>query len=332
MACVKLPVRQTVWQRKVLRYLRHYPPDLAKVLPLWGKECLLWKNSQSPGYRRHFIQQVYQQLIGVSPSAAEEAFYLDVWQRRNLSPRHILASFLMLPGRVEMALYGTTGIHSHHQARLKLVQTVLPSARRILDLGGSAADSALGSLLAMGYPHPVQELHIIDLPPEQRHYHRPQVQHATHFTANGVDITYHYRSMADLVDFPDQSFEMIWAGQSYEHISMADGEAVLRAAKRLLVPGGFLCLDTPNRLISALQVHEDWLHPEHQIEYPPAQLKARVQAHGFVVPEMGAVSPLPFSSQRQRFSRLELIESTGLGPSSDTGYSFYLIAKNGSGE
>lgn len=321
-----------MWRRKILRYLRHYPPDLAKLLPLWIQESLLWKNSKHQGYRRHFIQQVYQHLIGASPSAPEEAFYLDVWQRRNLSPHHILASFLMIPGRVEMALYGTTGIHSHHQARLTLVQQKLPPAPRILDLGGSAAESAKGSLLAMGYSHPVQELHIIDLPPEQRHYHRPQVQHPTHFTESGVEITYHYRSMADLKDFSDQSFDMIWAGQSYEHISMDDGEAVLTAAKRLLVPGGFLCLDTPNRLISALQVHEDWLHPEHQIEYTPAQLKARVQAHGFVIQECGAVSPLPLSSRSQRFSRLELIESTGLGPLSDTGYSFYLIAKNVSGE
>ena len=59
-------------------------------------------------------------------------------------------------------------------------------------------------------------------------------------------VEFAFHSMVDLGRYDDGSFDLVYSGQSIEHVSEADGDAVVREAFRVLAPGGWFCLDTPN--------------------------------------------------------------------------------------
>ena len=46
---------------------------------------------------------------------------------------------------------------------------------------------------------------------------------------------------------------------------------------RILRPGGRFCLDTPNRLFTAIHVAgPQWIHPEDKIEYAKSTMVMRI--------------------------------------------------------
>ncbi len=232
----------------------------------------------------------------------------------------------MIPSSLEKKLFKTTGIDSHHLARLKLIQQ-LPEANNILDIGG-ASEVPQGSLLQMGYPYQAKTIHIIDLPPEKR-YFKPEKNSLPNrlITNQSIEVIYYYQSMIELTNFESESMDLVWSGQSIEHITEAEAEKVFQEVYRILKPQGYFCLDTPNRKLTKLQVKKDFVHPEHKIEYEPEYLADKIKSYGFDIIQCLAVSPLPFSFKNKRFSRLELINSVGLSHDINTGYSFYLKCK-----
>lgn len=309
---------------KVLRYGLVYPAEL------WRLQRLLRSLQRAPSDAdaTWLLQQCYRCLMAQAPSPAAEAFYLPLLQSGQISPTQLLFSFLMIPGSVERACFGRTGIESHHQARLKLVQQHLPPAQHILDLGGASPAAAEGALLAMGYPHHAQTLDIVDFPPEQRWFHPPTVPQSQELrSTQGTQIRFFYRSFTDLQDFAPASYDLIWSGQSIEHITRIEAETVMAQAWRLLKPGGWFCLDTPNRLLTRLLVRWGYVHPEHKWEYEPQELSQRLEAVGFKMERQLAISPLPLSLASGRFSRLELLASEGLDTRPEAGFSFFLAAR-----
>ena len=316
--------RLCILSAKIARYLAVYPHEV------WRLHKLLEALQLWPSYfdNRALLKELYQHLIAAEPDTDAQNFYLPLLNSGQVSAYDLLFSFLMIPASIEQAVFGTTGIHSHHQARIQLVKEHLPSAQKILDLGGASPASPEGALLAMGYPHRPEQIDIVDFPPEKRLFHPPQVPQRQYLeTEQGTKIRYFYRSFGELNDFPDATYDLIWAGQSIEHISPREAEKVLQAAKRLLKPGGWLCLDTPNRSLTRLLVHYGYVHPEHKIEYVPDVLIRMLQQSGFQVLQALSVSPLPLSLAAGRFSRLELIHAQGLGFNPDDGFSFYLAAQ-----
>ncbi len=107
---------------------------------------------------------------------------------------------------------------------------------------------------------------------------------------------------------------------------MHEAEEIFVQAKRILAPGGRICLDTPNALLARLISPHSFLHPEHKIEYEPQQLIQLMEKSGLKVEKALAISPMPVSYAMKRFCKLELIESVGVTNEVDTGYSFYLEA------
>jgi SAM-dependent methyltransferase len=83
--------------------------------------------------------------------------------------------------------------------------------------------------------------------------------------------------------FAGDSFAGLISVQSLEHV--AEGDAVVREARRVLAPGGVAVFHTPNRLTFARP--DEIIDPYHFVEYDPAQLRALcersfadVQLHG----------------------------------------------------
>ena len=158
----------------------------------------------------------------------------------------------------------------------------LPRARRILDIGGVALGVPYGALVLMGYPYKFQEIVIVDLPSEDRHELYQDGQTQTTVDVAGGKVSYRYHSMTDLSSYPSASFDMVYSGESIEHITRAEAELVLAEARRVLRPGGVLALDTPNANLTRLQ-QDAFIDPDHKYEYRHREMAAMLRGNGFVI-------------------------------------------------
>jgi SAM-dependent methyltransferase len=172
---------------------------------------------------------------------------------------------------------------SMHVSRCEFVAG-FPRAARILDLGGTHQGFPDGALVHMGYPYPFDQLVVVDLPVEERDaiYQGGSDGSTVRSPLGPVQFAFH--SMVDLGAHPDESFDLVYSGQSIEHVTESEGDAVLSEAFRVLVPGGWLCLDTPNGPVWRLRSAEMMNH-DHEIEYGAPELREKVERSGFEVME-----------------------------------------------
>jgi predicted SAM-dependent methyltransferase len=209
----------------------------------------------------------------------------------------------------------------------------LPRARRILDLGGVAVGVPYGALVLMGYPYEFEEIVIVDLPSEDRHELYQDDQRLNTVDVAGGRVSYRYHSMADLSSYPSGSFDMVYSGQSIEHITRDEAEQVLAEAWRVLKPSGVLALDTPNANLTRLQ-QEAYIDPDHKYEYRHAEMAGMLRDKGFVIERAmginyggrsvasGAFDPVELATKRGVFDDIEdcyLLAYVCRRPSSEAG-------------
>jgi SAM-dependent methyltransferase len=207
-----------------------------------------------------------------------------------------------------------------HPARLDLVQNVLPIGAKVLDLGG-ASGKRQGALLEMGYRH-ARDLTIVDLPLDIRFKPGPQVD--SEFEFNGTTVRYAYHSMADLSFYPDNMFDLVWSGQTYEHITEEEGEKLFPQIARVLKPGGIFALDTPNRKLTRILVGEqEWIHAEHKIEYFYEDFVQRFRGHGLDIIDRRGILDMP-ETLRHGHGVLAELRNAAVNYSPETSYCFYL--------
>ncbi|HLG86471.1 MAG TPA: methyltransferase domain-containing protein [Alphaproteobacteria bacterium] len=195
-----------------------------------------------------------------------------------------LPPIVALPG-------GTPRNHLHyiHMARCRLVRTLLPPAATICDLGG-----ANSPLHLMGYPYPFERMVMVDLPTEERHEIYGRFEARPYEGPGTVEVL--YANMVHLDALPANAFDLVWSGQSIEHVDEEDGRQMCAEAFRILKPGGAFCLDTPNGLISSVHAATAGLkliHPEHKIEYEPARLEKMLWDAGFAVIDRWGICRMP---------------------------------------
>jgi SAM-dependent methyltransferase len=189
-------------------------------------------------------------------------------------------------------------LHLIHNARLKLVRSLLPPADTILDLGG-----AYSPLYRMGYPYDFKQLVLIDLPPEKRHqqFKRVSLEH----TRKGGEIQILYGDMTELAGVEDNSVDLVWAGQVIEHVPIEAGQRMCKNVLRVLREGGSFCLDTPNGLISSIHAATaglTFINPDHKVEYRPAELRQMLGDTGFRVILEKGICEMPRTTWSGKFS------------------------------
>lgn len=168
---------------------------------------------------------------------------------------------------------------SLHASRCAFIRS-LPKAKRIIDLGGTHQHRDEGALVAMGYPYPFEELIIVDLPRTERHEIYALSDDLAEVDTDLGPVRYRYHSMADLSDYEDESFDLVYSGQTFEHVLETVSDTVLAEAMRVLRPGGHLGLDTPNAWAARIQQPE-FIDPDHEIEYDEPTLTAKLADAGF---------------------------------------------------
>jgi len=230
------------------------------------------------------LELAYDVVLHRRPEPGDVEHYLPLIRSGTLSPY----------GLVEMLTFSTEWrfdvpvsklAPSLHMSRCEFIQS-LPPARRILDLGGTALGLSEGALVTMGYPYAFDELVIVDLPPSERHeaYMDSKAEHAAVESPLGP-VSYRYHSMTDLSGFSDASFDLVYSGESIEHVPVAAATTVLEQVHRVLAPGAHLALDTPNGRVTR-RYDPEFIDPDHDYEYSHEEMTAKLEAAGFEIVEM----------------------------------------------
>jgi len=205
-----------------------------------------------------------------------------------------------------------------HRARLIMVRRLLPPARHIIDLGG-----ANSPLYRLGYGHHFERLVMVDLPPEARHEMYKNIDVSA---AQGSKVTIHWSDMTRLEAFPDASFDLVWSGQSIEHVDLEGGKRMCAEAIRLLRPGGHFCLDTPNRGITKIHTRDcggGFIHPEHKHEYHGAELRTQLEVSGFEIVQKYGVCEMPKTRETGEFHYEDFILGCPITDDLESGYILY---------
>jgi hypothetical protein len=213
---------------------------------------------------------------------------------------------------------------SIHAGRSEFIRT-LPKARRIVDLGGTALASESGAMVAMGYPYDFEELTIVDLPVEDRHaLYQDSVLPDRVMTPNGP-VTYRYHSMVDLSGIPDGAIDLVYSGQSIEHVTVDDATTVVAEVARILGDRGWFALDTPNSRVTRLQ-QEAFIDPDHEHEYDLPELVALVGSH-FEVQVAYGLNYCGDSVRTGVFDLAEAAANVGLHGAADECYIICLLCR-----
>jgi SAM-dependent methyltransferase len=228
------------------------------------------------------VRMAFNVILDREPDAVGGADYTQKLASGELS-RHGVAEALAHSEEFRRRVPIGNVLLSMHVSRSEFVSG-LPRAARVLDLGGTHQGLPDGALVHLGYPYPFERLVVVDLPVEERDeiYQGGSSGQPVLSELGPVEFAFH--SMVDLGRYEDGSFDLVYSGQSIEHVTEGQGEQVAREAFRVLAPGGWLCLDTPNGPVWRLRSDEPMNH-DHKIEYSAGQLVALLERAGFVVSE-----------------------------------------------
>ena len=214
------------------------------------------------------------------------------------------------------SLSATYHLRLIHYSRILLVRKFLPRAQYILDLGG--ANSPLDKMGYKGF----KSITIVDLPPTQRH---ADFKNAAVSLQNKVNII--YTDMIKLKGIKKAHYDLIWSGQSIEHISKKNAEIMLKNINKVLKRGGRLCLDTPNRLLTKIHTSDiggGYVHPDHKIEYTPKALIQLVEQCGFSLVKTLGVCHMPKTVKKNKFYYSYFLLGQKISKDTDSSYIMYL--------
>ncbi|MEO6688098.1 MAG: DUF4214 domain-containing protein [Dokdonella sp.] len=223
------------------------------------------------------------------------------------------------------------GIHVNqrlHASRLEWIKT-LPKMDRLLDIGGSSPSRAEGALIEFGYPHRPSLLDILDLPPECQNWGTPSFNQAVPSEFDWGTVSYFHGCAEDIAKvqpLQDRMYDGVFLGQAVEHIYPEALPGILEWVRAHLAPSGRLIMDTPNRLLTKIQCPTWFIHPDHKLEYAPAQLEAVLVDNGFFVTKRVGITHLPTIAKTGVYDAREFHHAPLLHDDVDACYLFALEA------
>ncbi len=252
------------------------------------------------------IYAAYKVLLNRNPDPQALKDYRELLKTGKLS-HHSFIETIMTSDEFREKFYFKDPFISLHYSRCQFIKS-LPRANTILDLGGASQNSLKGALVQMGYPYQFEKLVIVDLPDGKDN----QPKNTKEIQTKLGPVTYNYHSMTDLSQYSDESFDMVFSGQSIEHITLEQGKFILKEVFRILKPGGFLCLDTPNGVACRLHIPSDFINIDHEIEYTHEELSNKIEVVGFKILEAKGLNYVGESIKKENFSPKELARNIGI--------------------
>jgi predicted SAM-dependent methyltransferase len=215
-----------------------------------------------------------------------------------------------------------------HRSRLQLVRR-LPKAEAIVDLGGSCAGRPEGAMVAMGYPHRFKSLTIVEPPREERHaiYSDHCGEYRGVIQSRCGPVSYLFTSMTDLSAIEPGTVDLVYSGESIEHVTRQDARTTLKQVLRILKPGGLFCLDTPNREVTKLQCPTEYINPDHKYEYTHAELSTLLKKSGFAIREAKGLCLAEQSVKGGTFLPDECIHNEGIFDNIAACYLLYYVCQ-----
>ena len=165
--------------------------------------------------------------------------------------------------------------------------------------------------MQLGYPYPFERLVLVDLPHEARHELYRHSKDADVVQTDHGPVEHAYHSMADLSLYEDGSFDLVYSGQTIEHVTKEECEKVLAEVMRVLGPGGWFCVDTPNATVCRLQQPE-LINDDHKIEYTHEQFSAKLTSAGFLIREAKGLNDLGHPGEEGGFVLREVARNRGV--------------------
>jgi len=211
-----------------------------------------------------------------------------------------------------------------HRERCELVRS-LPAAKVILDIGGASSNIPRGALLTMGYPHPFDKLLIVDVPPQGSFEQRLSKEQYNVVQTELGEIRYIYKDMSDLaqIGLHADSIDLVWMGQTVEHIEEEKFDRLLSLIRQYLKPDGYFCFDTPNRRITSLQSPNRYIHPDHKIEYHFRDIVAKLKREDFNIVQTLGIGLSKEMIMQNQFMPAYIIENMRINQNPEDSYIFY---------
>lgn len=256
-----------------------------------------------------FIEMSYKLILRREPDEDGLNNFMKRLHKNELSRNDFLDILVDSEEFSQQILHHNMG-NSIHQSRIRFIKN-LPKADRIVDLGGSAQGSDKGALVQMGYPYHFSKLYIIDLPLEERHNLYKNNSLVKDVKTEKGMVEYLYQSMSQLHPIEDKSIDMVYSGQTIEHVTREEASKVYKEVMRVLKPGGHFCLDTPNGRLTRIQ-QDEFIDPDHEIEYTHEQLSSDLKSAGFIIEQAVGLNYMGPVSKRNEFSPQVLAQNCGL--------------------
>src|SRR6185437_14495982 len=174
------------------------------------------------------VRLAFNVILNREPDTVGGADYAEKLANGELS-RHGVAEALAHSEEFRRRVPIGNVLLSMHVSRSDFVAG-LPRAAHILDLGGTHQGLPDGALVHLGYPYPFEQLVVVDLPVEERDeiYQGGSMGEPVQSELGPVEFAFH--SMTDLGRYADGSFDLVYSGQSIEHVGEDDGDRVAREA------------------------------------------------------------------------------------------------------
>ena len=221
------------WKQRAYRVLDRYVPTVPfRYLP-----------------PKQSVRFAFNVVLDREPDADGGAEYVQKLEDGELS-RHGVAEALAHSEEFRRRVPIGDVLLSMHVSRSHFVSG-LPPAARILDLGGTHQGLPDGALVHLGYPYPFERLVVVDLPADERDaiYRGGSTGETVHSELGPVEFAFH--SMVDLSRYEDASFDLVYSGQTIEHVSASDGDAVgTRGFPRLGSRRLVLCRHTERAIVA----------------------------------------------------------------------------------
>jgi SAM-dependent methyltransferase len=259
----------------------------------------------------HAVRTAYQVMLRRDPDPTGFADFAGRLGSGRISPGDVVDA---IRGSEEFQNQVRFRAHSLgpsiHAGRAQFIRS-LPRASKIVDLGGTHLHRDVGALVGLGYPYPFEELVIVDLPSDERHALYRSGDAYREVPSPLGPVRYRYHSMTDLSDFADSSVDLVYSGQSFEHVPPVEGRTVLKEVFRILRGGGHLALDTPNARVTRLQ-QEAFIDPDHKVEYTHEELTRELIEIGFQIVDAKGLNYAGQSLAAGRFDADEVAGNSGL--------------------